>query len=382
MNVTETKRVIKYLPWHQSIMLTGPHGLGKSSMWDQAMQELSVETGIPHQLVDIRLAEREPGDVIGFPRLVSKDRPLKVTVKVWVNGKLEDRESTVWDVMTHDLPVWFPRDPDWHGAILFDELDRSIREVQQSVMELSNDHRLNMVPLPEHCRVGACCNGAPDVYTTLVPCPALLSRFLKVPFNPTTDEFFDYYDQHGGLPVFKSYLTKFQTDLDVPEGIIEPYVVTPNRRAWMKLSDAVKQWGESSINLLKEPDFLMKLASGFIGDTIAVNLSTFIKNDYNIHDPEDILDRWDKKLEDEFSKAPPTDVGYYSKMLVEFAGKHGLTKKRQVNLTKWFLVIPKESAAGFYQLFLNSQRKVCTEWYKADPAIGEYVMKELLAEHK
>ena len=32
MDVRETKRAIKYLPWEHSIMLTGAHGLGKSAM--------------------------------------------------------------------------------------------------------------------------------------------------------------------------------------------------------------------------------------------------------------------------------------------------------------------------------------------------------------
>ena len=54
MDVRETKRAIKYLPWEHSIMLTGAHGLGKSAMWWQAALELSIETGIPFELIEDR----------------------------------------------------------------------------------------------------------------------------------------------------------------------------------------------------------------------------------------------------------------------------------------------------------------------------------------
>lgn len=381
MNVLETKNTIKYLPWTHSIMLIGAHGLGKSDMWRQSAQELSVETGIPHELIDIRLAEREPGDVIGFPRRVEQSNPLKVTRRVYVKGELTNQEVTVWDVMTHDLPVWFPRDENWHGFILFDELDRSIREVQQSVMEMSLDHQLNMVPLPEHCRVGACCNGNPDVYTTLIPCPALLSRFVMIPFNPTTEEFFSYYEVIKGHAAIRKYLQKFPTDLEVPEGELKPYTVYPNRRAWVRLSQTLQQWPKGDL-LKDDPDYMMKLSAGYVGDTVAVNFQTFVRSDYNIHSAEDILNGWNKKLAEEFAGAEPTDIAYYSKILVEFAGKNKLNKKQQANLKAWFFVISKESATGFYQLFLNTQRAICTDWYRSSDDIGEYVLNELLSEKK
>ena len=380
MNVQETKQAIKYLPWTHSIMLTGPHGLGKSEMWRQSAKELSVETGTPHELIDIRLAEREPGDVIGFPRRVTTEEPLVVTRRIWVKGKLTSETKKVINVMTHDLPVWFPTDPDWHGFILFDELDRSTREVQQSVMEMSLDHQLNMVPLPEHCRVGACCNGNPDVYTTLIPCPALISRFVLIPFKPTVPEWQAHFDKElNGHPAISRYILKFAADLDVPEGLLEPYKQYPNRRGWCKLSDTIKGMQTAGIDLLKDLDFLMKISAGYIGDTVAVNFVDFVRKDYKVHDPEDILNKWNKELEREFADSAPTDVSFYSKVLVKFAGKSGLTKKQMGNLTAWFFAIPKESAAGFYNLFINEERKTCTEWYKSDPRIADYVMTELLS---
>jgi hypothetical protein len=56
-----------------------------------------------------------------------------------------------------------------------------------------------------------------------------------------------------------------------------------------------------------------------------------------------------------------------------------LTKKRQSNLTKFFITIPKEAASGFYRYFLETDRKNCAEWYTSDPKIAAYILDDLLA---
>jgi hypothetical protein len=136
------------------------------------------------------------------------------------------------------------------------------------------------------------------------------------------------------------------------------------------------------MDLIKDLDFLTKVAAGYIGDTVAINFVNFVRKDYKVHDAEDILNKWGTELREEFAKADPTDVSFYSKVLIKFVAKNGLTKKQQTNLTEWFFTIPKEAGAGFYNLFINEERKACTEWYKADPRIADYVLKELLSESK
>ena len=247
MDVRETKRAIKYLPWEHSIMLTGAHGLGKSAMWWQAALELSIETGIPFELIDIRLSEREPGDVIGYPYRVDS---MPAVRRVFKNGVLVEENVVAKNVMAHSLPIWFPTDPDWHGFLLMDEIDRATREVQQSSMELSLDHTLNRVPLPKHCRVGSCCNGAPDIYTTLIPCPAFISRYAMIPFKPLVSEWHTNFDAIVGHRAIKLYITKFPGDLDVPEGILAPYTAYTNRRSWVKLSEALLSFEAAGQDLL------------------------------------------------------------------------------------------------------------------------------------
>ena len=379
MDVKQTKYSIKHLPLRHSIMLTGPHGIGKSEMWAQCAAEMSTTTGHTYELVDIRLSEREAGDIIGYPRGVSEH---KATKSVYEKGKLVDQQVILRDVMLHSLPSWFPQDPQSHGYLLLDELDRATREVQQAAMELALDGGLNQVRLPAGWRVGTCCNGNPDIYTTLIPCPALMSRFVKIPFQPTVPEWMARYETVDGHPSISQYIGKIPADLFCPEGALEPYKVYPNPRSWVKLSEAIKSLGAEGEDPLRNLDYLMLLASGYIGEATAVSFVDFIRKDYKIHTPEEILDGLTPEMLKEFAKSPVTDITWYSNELVKFISKNGLTKKRQANLTKFFTAIPKEAASGFYRYFLETDRDHCTEWYTNDAKISTYILDDLLAKEK
>jgi hypothetical protein len=257
------------------------------------------------------------------------------------------------------------------------------------VMEMSNDHQLNMVPLPKNCRVGACCNAAPDIYTTLIPCPALISRFVMIPFQPLVPEWQYHFDNTlHGHPAISKYILKVPGDLDVPEGILEPYKQYPNRRGWVKFSKALYEMKERGFDLIDGKDkdkyegFLLKIAAGYIGDMVAISFVDFVNKDYKVYTPEDILDKWTQDMSYQFTSMPVTEISYYSKLLVKYAGSNKLSGKQHASLTAWFIAIDKEAAAGFYQLFINTEREACTTWYKSDPSIGSYVMDELLAERK
>ena len=212
--------------------------------------------------------------------------------------------------------------------------------------------------------------------------------FRSIPFKPLVSEWHTNFDAIVGHRAIKLYITKFPGDLDVPEGILAPYTAYTNRRSWVKLSEALLSFEAAGQDLLDfkgdttndQPaeSFLTKLAASYIGETVAMNFVNFIKKDYKVHTPEDILNKWTAEMETELSAAPATEVGFYSKILVQHIAKHGLKTKQHANLTRFFFCIPKESAAGFYRSFIEQASKACVDWYTGDERIAPYVMNDLL----
>ena len=145
MNVTETKRTLKGLPPRKSVLLESGHGLGKSQVVRQVAQELSKETGRVYGFVDIRLSQREVGDIIGMPRSLDQ---FDVSHNVFKDGKLVSETKVAQNITVNDIPFWFPTDPDSFGILFLDELNRATREVQQAAFELVLDYRLNFRELP------------------------------------------------------------------------------------------------------------------------------------------------------------------------------------------------------------------------------------------
>jgi len=378
MNISQTKFTLKYFPPRQSILIRGRHGLGKSEVVKQSAQELSVETGKSFGFIDIRLSQREAGDIIGLPRSVDT---FKVTKNVFKDGKYIDQVETINNVMVHDLPVWFPRDPDSCGILFLDELDRAPREVQQAGFEIVLDYRLNLNRLPAGWRVVAAINGDPDgqgSYQVLEMDPALQDRFFVIDFKPTVPEWLDYAKSIGVHDAIVKYITKIPNDLDTPEKI-EPGVVYPSRRSWVMFSEAIKYQASKNYDPLKKLDYLILLARGYLGTTIALNFVEYIRTDYKIFSPEEILNNFNKDMEKTFSNMEVNEVAFYSKILVEYLidGDKKMNKKQSDNLAKFYLCISKEAASGFWSLFTLKYRQEASRWYKEHPKIMEYTMQLL-----
>ncbi len=106
-------RVSKNLP---PIILWGPPGVGKSSIILAVAEELGVD------IVDVRLAQKDPSDMRGIPVPDEK------------RGLVEWYLSTEW-----------PRNPNSRGIIFFDELTAADKTLQAAAYELILDRKLGDV---------------------------------------------------------------------------------------------------------------------------------------------------------------------------------------------------------------------------------------------
>jgi hypothetical protein len=372
MNVQETKFTLKHLPPRASVLIQGPHGIGKSEVVRQTVIELTEEENVPYELIDLRLSQKEVGDLIGMPRAVDT---FNLTREVYKAGKLVTEDVIAKNVTIFNLPTWFPTNPDSHGYLFLDELNRATREVQQAAFELVLDYRLNFSRLPEGWRVVAAINENTDAYQVLEMDPALMDRFCVVPFDPLTSEWLDYAQKNGVHDAIVKYITKFEKNLFSPKDKIEPGKVYPSPRSWVMLSNAITYMKESkNINLLEADrlSYLMKLSCGYVGSIIGIQFVDFIKKDYKVLTAEDILDRFSDKLSKSLEAMDVPEVGYYNKLLLEYIQKHKKLSKKQVpNLIAYYKVIGKEKGADLFNLLIREAREFMTKLWQEYPEVSD-----------
>jgi MoxR-like ATPase len=388
------------LPARESLLIEGNHGLGKSQVVAQAAARMSKVLGKPFGFIDMRLSQKEVGDLIGMPRGMDK---FEVTHTVYADGKLSKTKCLAENVTIYDAPSWFPTDPDSFGYLFLDEINRATREVQQAAFELVLDYRLNFQTLPMGWRVIAAVNDNMDVYSVLAMEPALYSRFLKIKFRPTTGEWLDWArgeEKEEALDFMKAYtsapvdviplheavvqyISKFSKDLDLEK--YETGIIAPDRRAWVKLSSFIKNCAGCGYDITEKTrlDYLQQVSGGYIGTTVATNFVEYVRKEYRVWSPKEILDKMTKEMEEELKVAKVTEISFYNDELVRFLKTEGkkCTKevkgKRWKNLFKYYQAIPHETAAGFLKEFSKQVPDLFGEWYGSDVEIGRYSVKFL-----
>ncbi len=372
MNVQQTKRTLIGLPPKQSVFIRGGHGLGKSEVVSQVASEMSTILNKPFGFVDLRLATKEVGDLEG---LMTHRDSFTVHNNVFMNGIMTKQETIIQDVTLHDTPLWFPRDPNSHGILFLDEMDRSPLDVLNWAFQIVYDYMTNFQPLPIGWRVVTAGNADQDVYNVRAFDPALLDRFLVIDFKPTVPEWLKYAEKIEVHDAIIKYITKLgSTDLDPPEKI-ESGKRYPSRRSWVKLSNTIKHMAENGDDPLADPDYLILLAGGFVGTSIAVQFSEFVKKDYKVFTAEEILNNF-PKLQEEFEKMIATDFTFYSKQIVTHIKKKDiqkLTAKQSDNLFLYVKTIPREVAAGFWSSFRSECAKASGVWYQSSSEISGYI---------
>ena len=390
MNVEQTMRTICGLPPQQSILIMGPHGIGKSQVVKQATKRLSVIRQRPHEFIDIRLSQREVGDIIGMPRRADS---FDITKSVYMDGKPTTIVETVKNVSLNDIPTWFPQDKDSCGILFFDELDRATRDVQQAAFEAVLDYRMNMHEIPVGWRIVSAINADDNVYAVNQLDPALLDRFCVLQFRPTVPEWEQWASGKTPevtpqtapttyvetLPVHDAvmkFISKMPNCLDTPDTELQPMKVYASRRAWVLLSNAVKFMEANGDDLFKDITFLHLLSMGYLGTETATEFIEFIKKDYKVFTPKDILNKWDDPMEEDFKKLLVHEVAFYSKELVKYMSekKVKLSKKQGANLKRFYFSIDKEAASNFWAEFTKKCREEATKWYRSDQEIIKRTM--------
>ena len=256
--------VVPRLPTATSILLRGPHGIGKSQVVRQVAEVIAAREGIDRfEVIDRRLSQMSEGDMIGLP-------------------------STDGEVTRFNPPEWYKRACDRPVCLFLDELNRATPEVMQAAFQVVLDRELNGWKLHPQTRVFSAINHS-AAYTVNEMDPALLDRFWTVDLIPSNEDWLVWARGDGKIHLtIVEFIAGNEKWLDTPRDI-EPGKVSPSRRSWAALSRALEGAGVADT-----PDNVSfyPLCLGYVGTEATIAFHSFAKTIDSQVSGEDVMERY------------------------------------------------------------------------------------------
>jgi len=321
MDISQLIDFDSLLPTTQARLLTGDAGLGKSSVVRMIAQKRGM------RVVDLRLSELEPADLVGMPFV----------------DKLAD--GTV--VTRYAAPTWWY---DLENAVLFlDEIDRAREDMQPLAMQLTLDRRAGGRTLPDSTIVFAAGNGLK--YQTATLDQALCNRFAIVDFTPTSSEWVSWASDpaNGVHPAVVQFITQHKNLLDIPEGKRGvPNEAVTSRRSWTFLGRTLmnrEDTRDSLSEVAARDNRLMVYAAPFIGEVAANTFSSWVRDNFK---PLDIMDIFNGKL-----KSPKgfqlTQVIQALRDVMEVMNRDDIKDEQRINAALFYSRMGHEPFSAFFE---------------------------------
>ena len=230
-------RQAKLLP---PMMVWGAPGLGKSSILQQAAEDLGIG------FIDVRLAQREPVDIRGLP----------------VPGE----DGVKWLVSSD-----WPRDPASRGIILFDEITAADRSLQVAAYEFILDRRLGeLYRVPDGWDICAAGNRTEDRAVAATMSSALANRFMHVELGEDVESWIAWARTHDIRPEVMGFI-RFRPDTLFRQKNENLERGWPTPRAWERVSRMLDiMQGESE-------ELVRKMVYGLVGNRAGVEFMESLK---------------------------------------------------------------------------------------------------------
>lgn len=315
------------------IMLRGRHGIGKSEVVKQIAEKRKL------RFIDRRLSQMTEGDLMGLPVLKTEE----------------------------EMTSWYP--PDWFRMacnepclVLADELDRGSHEVCQGFFQLGDSRALNGYELHPGTLLFTATNGG--VYSQAVHYqvreldPAELSRWMVFDLDPTVEDWL--YWATGRGQVIREVVDFIRDHQNVDGnnanylehlGEFEPNTKYPDRRAWARLSNVLKNVEKEYGNLKETPqNKITTICGAAVGFDTAVKFNEYIQTYDRQIKVEDILTHGRFELMNGF------DLKDHKLFLDKMSGENVFgryLKKVEIgNLAQYFRMAPSEISSMLWQELL------------------------------
>ncbi|MBQ7650831.1 MAG: hypothetical protein IJS15_07720 [Victivallales bacterium] len=244
MALERDPRQAKLLP---PMMVWGAPGLGKSSILQQAAEDLGIG------FIDVRLAQREPVDIRGLP--VPGDDGVKWLV------------SSDW-----------PRDPASRGIILFDEITAADRSLQVAAYEFILDRRLGeLYRVPDGWYICAAGNRTEDRAVAATMSSALANRFMHVELGEDVESWIAWARMHDIRPEVMGFI-RFRPETLFRQKNENLERGWPTPRAWERVSRMLDVMQGESEGLIR------KMVYGLVGNRAGVEFMESFKTTQSFAD--------------------------------------------------------------------------------------------------
>jgi len=312
-----------------SIILSSPHGIGKSTLFKQFANE--------HDMFFVHLFAPQfesAGDVIGLP--------FKEVI-----------EGTDRHIMRFTMPDWLHRMWEAHKqgkkcVLLVDEFNRANEDIRQMGLAWFLDHVINSHEFPPQTLVATAIN--PDDkgnYSVNFLDPAQMSRFLKIELSPDPESWLEWAREND---VHKSVIGFISSNPHQLHHQVEDQDVNSDPRSWEMLSKVLLEL-ESQNGGEKVNEFLVTQASvGKIGRSVGYLFKDFYKSHVTID----------------------------SKAISDFVKKSGI--KKTFEEKKYLAMEEKAIASKDYTALNKEKEKLFVELKKVSESLSDlYDKKEVQA---
>lgn len=201
---------IRFCQRHKhSLMILGGAGLGKSASIKQCADMLFGQRS--DNMVDFRLADKEPSDASGVQIPVTDD-----------NGETRT---------VYAIPDFWPRDPNWEGIIFLDELLHAEPYLQKLAFQIMLDRKIGTYTFPEGAVMVGAGNRSGDGTSVFMMEAPLANRMVIVELIYDTSVFIqDFAMLNDVNPSVIGYLSVNVGDIENYEAMAEincPSFATP-----------------------------------------------------------------------------------------------------------------------------------------------------------
>lgn len=315
-------KMVKILPSSQSVLIRGPHGIGKSQIAKQLGDILD------RPVIDLRLSQMTEGDFLGLPKIIEPeyDKAGKLTK----HGMTEFRP-----------PWWFVKAMTEPCILLLDEINRAVPEVMQCAFQLVLDRAIQGKEIHPDTIIIAAIN-ATHHYQVNEMDPALLDRFLVVDMVPTLSDWKVWALEHGIdssiIEFCMQHKDHWWFDPSSNKGL-DPGKVYPTPRAWEMLNACYA--AADLFEQFRKPEF-RHIAHGLVGDEAGAAYWAFIKEyDRNIT-AEQVLDDYASLRKRVRQGLSAEQIMAVSEKLVNHCSDNKWSKDQARNLGKFMEDIDNE----------------------------------------
>lgn len=239
-----------------TLMVWGPPGIGKS----YTAEEVAAELG--RVFVPWSLGRKEKYDVAGIP------------------GKetMEDKDGKAREYTTWALPVEWKKvfDAGGKALVLFDEFTVAEENVQNAVLDIVLQKRVDTVDLPKNTMFVLCGNLGGDDGTFATSITTALSGGRGVVCDitpPSVQEWIDYETSHKGVyHGISGFLLDQPGHLWVGPKLDKPHDPWSCPRSWSQLNKIIRE-----MNLSDDEDKLLGFAEGLLSSGTYIKFADYIK---------------------------------------------------------------------------------------------------------